>query len=74
MQRLNWFNSHYIKTLPIEIITERGFALFNTADMPTIQTTIGRNYRSVSRRFNSIGEILQRLNFILTKHRKLAKT
>ena len=32
LQRLNWFNSHYLRSLPIELITERSLPYLTSVD------------------------------------------
>ena len=68
LQRLNWFNSHYIKTLPLETITERALPYLSSVDTSAytkkqLQEIVG----SVREGLSTLAQILPAAKFYFEK-------
>lgn len=64
VQRLNWFNGHYIRSLPIETITERCLPYLSTVNTKQYtDTQIQEIVASVREGLTKLSEILAATNF-----------
>ncbi len=74
LQRLNWFNNHYIKTLPIETITERAMPFLTSIDTSGYtEKQIQEIIASVREGLNTLAQVLPAAKFYFEKTPDIAE-